>query len=432
MVGTHGAAQMAEIPDTEVGVVDTRPQISPYMSPTITFYFGDGPPLRIHEAFVKKAPKLYALRNSSDNSTSLKDIPGNCGHVLVHYLSTDRYQSLKPYAKIPGDRHIIEFETSVRVYSIAMAFEILDLGILCQSEIERLGHNLHAEQALKIINNVYPTLTASDIWLQNYLKSLVKELMDSPPSALLSMLSEQPSQAPSIDRFLLKATIELYHERVDTLPTSCAPPSVLSTGDQEAQDRQETTTTDVIAKPNHITQLMFKGSPTEPSSPDAIRDTTEGEVGKEKGEKSNSQSTDETTLSTYEFNMAVPTSPMALGLQNKDQKPGAEGKLLFENLSISSQSNPSTPLPPALCPTIDASGGQPNKNPSAPIGFEVQGFSFQDVAHIPLMTRTYVPYDEYDFIAGTKSRFHHICRLKTFERFSPEELRLRHEAPGWK
>ncbi|KAI1631062.1 hypothetical protein F4809DRAFT_658608 [Biscogniauxia mediterranea] len=433
MAGTHDAAQMLAIRDTGVDVVDTRPQISPYASPLVTFHFGDGPPFHVPEAFVNKAPKLYARRNSSDNSINLKDTPGNCGHVLIHYLCTGQYQCLKPYGSFPCDRHIIEFETSVRVYSITRAYDIRGLGILCRSEIERLGQSLHAAQALKIIVDLYTNPTASDIWLPNYLKSLAKEFMDGPPSMLSSILSEQPNQAPSIDRFLLKATIELYHERVDTPQRSCAPPSVLPGDDQRAQGRQETTTTDVVVKPIHNTQMIFKGSPQEPTSPDLISDTTEGKIGKDqeeaKEEESELQIIDETPLSTYEFKMEVPASFPSLGLQDKGQRTAAEGIRLFENLSLSSESNPSTPCGVVSCQTLDASGRRPNNNPSAPIaGFETRGFSYQDVVHIPLTTGAYAHYDAYEAQTTTTSRFLHICMQKPFERFSPEELRLRHGA----
>ncbi|KAJ2994817.1 hypothetical protein NUW58_g1445 [Xylaria curta] len=220
-MGKVSAASRRMARREELGAIDMRPESSPYTSPIVTIRFADGQPLVIPNRFLDKYPKLSPpalFPVHGDKTLDLKHIPGSAGHVLVHYLFTGTYECLKPRESSHDERNAAEFATSVRVYAAAQTYELPALENLAKGEMEKLGNRLQVMQILDVLKDTLPSPSINDMWLQNYLKSLVRPFVDNPPASLDS-LSGSSSQTLSIANALLKVVIELWREKL------CSPSS---------------------------------------------------------------------------------------------------------------------------------------------------------------------------------------------------------------
>ncbi|KAI1421351.1 hypothetical protein F5Y12DRAFT_34612 [Xylaria sp. FL1777] len=202
----------------ESGTTDTRPESSPYASPLVKLHFADGPPLPVAHRLIEKSPKLIACCKY-DMTLHLAHISSDVGHVLVHYLYTGTYECLKPRGSF-YEKDVAEFTIGVWVYAVAGDYGLPGLKSLARGEIEKLGNRLQVTQVLDILSDILPNPSIDDIWLQSYLKSLVRPLIiDNPPTSLGS-LSGSAGKTLSIAHTLLKAVIELGSEKTNSLSSS--------------------------------------------------------------------------------------------------------------------------------------------------------------------------------------------------------------------
>ncbi|KAL3588210.1 hypothetical protein FPOAC2_14109 [Fusarium poae] len=81
---------------------DSRPEHSPYASQVCAVYFQGNGPLYIPHALLHQSVGLASRSvatgcfSSSLRDLHLNDIDYNTGHVLIHFMTTGRYQCLKP------------------------------------------------------------------------------------------------------------------------------------------------------------------------------------------------------------------------------------------------------------------------------------------------------------------------------------------------
>ncbi len=228
--------------------------LSPYASPLITtLYFGDGPQLIVPALLINKIPML-SHRIRRDMTLHLEDIPGDVGHVLVHYFYTGMYQSLKPKGLIPHEKTVAEFTTSVRVYTLAQDYKLSNLRELAKGEMERLGHEMHVTQIHDVMRTVRPVVRVDDKWLHDYLKSLARRLIDDPPESLGGAGLDRTIPFSTV---LLMVMVELYHEKTSSLQSNFG--SLLTR--EKAQSQGEPTATfletELVCQPNQeeITKL---------------------------------------------------------------------------------------------------------------------------------------------------------------------------------
>ncbi|KAJ2973888.1 hypothetical protein NUW58_g8827 [Xylaria curta] len=152
---------------------------SPYASPLLTIHLADGPPLSIHKRLLDKCPNLSsACRNST--ILHLANVPSSAGHVLTHYLFTGVYECLKPRTQC-HKTNAAEFATAIRVYEVALEYELLELASLAGDEIEKLGARLPVLQLFDVLKDTLPNHSIDDMRLQSYLK-----LLFAPSSTTLS------------------------------------------------------------------------------------------------------------------------------------------------------------------------------------------------------------------------------------------------------
>ncbi|KAI0200647.1 hypothetical protein F4808DRAFT_428635 [Astrocystis sublimbata] len=210
-MGSEFTVQQSTVQTDESAAVDLRPVSSPYASPLITLLLQDGPPFAVPIQFVNKSPKLSSCI-TNDMRIQLPHVSENAGHVLVHYLFTGLYECLQPKGSDCREKDAAEFAASAQVYALAREYGITDLEALAKGEIEKFGNRLQAVRVLEVLKEALPNLGANDIWFQDYLKSLVRPLLDEPPASLNS-LPNSHGQTLSIASALLKVVVELWHEK---------------------------------------------------------------------------------------------------------------------------------------------------------------------------------------------------------------------------
>ncbi|KAI0108842.1 hypothetical protein F4776DRAFT_413399 [Hypoxylon sp. NC0597] len=436
--------------------VDSRPETSPYTSPHATLHFKDGPSLSVPTALLSKYPKLSS-RCEWDLSLHLEDIPADPGHVLVHHILTGTYQCLKPKGSSAFEKHAGEFATSLRAYAVARDYELPVLEELAKGEIERLRRNLQPIQLLDTMMDAHPTFRSDDTWFHNYLKSMVKSLIESPPTSLTHTAPEDSNQTSSLPSILLKSMIELWREKEDAIP--------LGSGHLDTGSYQEIP----VAGPSKVEPAssicrVDLPNPALGSNIDIIEATMDKKK-KDKKKKKNTKAeevenpVDAGLPSAVEPDLTSAKKPQPAkqqvdqhGKHNDDIslsnsllkdfwsglciQPYRAQKLPFTNDSPNASQFGSINTISARTPAATNGGSFLNNQTkhNAPPLFESSGITKEPnldhsyLDNAPLTTEALMwsemPASDW---SQELNRFLHICVQPKFAGFSPEELRLRHQ-----
>ncbi|OTA90972.1 hypothetical protein M434DRAFT_13572 [Hypoxylon sp. CO27-5] len=438
------------------GEVDARPDTSasPYTSPHATLHFKDGPPLTVPTALLSKYPKLSSCCGW-DLSLHLEDIPGDPGHVLVHHILTGMYQCLKPKGSSAYEKHAAEFATSVRAYIVARDYELPVLEELAKGEVERLGRGLQPMQLLDTITEAHPSFRSDDTWFHNYLKSVIKPLIENPLRTLTRATPEYSSQTLSLASVLLKSMIELWREKESTIRLG---PSHLDMG-----SRQDIPVPGPKGEP--IPSLYRVDLPnTAPGSNIDIIETTKGKEGKDIKKNMKAEEVkgpvDTRLLSAVEPDPTLAKNSQP-AKQQIDQHEKHNDDILLHSNSLSNDVLSDIDEEPDRAQKLPFCNDSPNNSPFGSINTisactpttanrnsyfdnqtkhnatslsEISGITKKPeldhsyLSKAPLTTEALMwsemPANNW---SQDINRFSHICVQPKFEGFSPEELRLRHQ-----
>jgi ankyrin repeat protein len=139
------------------GEPDSRPEHSPYASQVCAVYFQGNGPLHIPHALLHQSVELTSRSVATDCFSSslrglhLDDIDYNTGHVLIHFMTTGRYQCPKPQGETIMMRYASEFTTALRVYAAAQSFQLPSLRDLARREMIALGDRLSLPSLVDIM-----------------------------------------------------------------------------------------------------------------------------------------------------------------------------------------------------------------------------------------------------------------------------------------
>jgi hypothetical protein len=167
-----------------------------------------------------KSPKLRAAYES--RLPELPAIPEDVGHVLVHYLHTGTYGSLKPKPTTTMSKQICELKTSIQAYAAARTYDLPDLMRLAEAKVDKYGAGLPLPALLEVARDAYPTLNDGDAWFLGYLRSRIRPHLKDPKLLLGSNLLDQISSILSPNRVLLRTVLELFCERIVVPPEPAA------------------------------------------------------------------------------------------------------------------------------------------------------------------------------------------------------------------
>jgi hypothetical protein len=205
---------------TEISELTSATNSRPYGSPACTIPFAS--PLTVPLDILKKSPKLQAAYES--RLPELPTIPEGVGHVLVHYLHTGTYESLRPRPTSTMSKQICELKTSIQAYAAARAYDLPDLMRLAEAKIDKYGEGLPLPALLEVARDAYPTLTEGDGWFLDYLRSRIRPHLKDPKSLLGSNMLDQISGILSPHRVLLRTVLELFCERIVVRPEPVSSP----------------------------------------------------------------------------------------------------------------------------------------------------------------------------------------------------------------
>lgn len=197
----------------------------PYGSPACTVPFAS--PLNVPLDILRKSPKLHAAYES--RLPELPTIPQDVGHVLVHYLHTGTYSSLKPRPTETMTKQVCELKTSIQAYAAARQYDLPDLMRLAEAKIDKFGRNLALPTLLEVARDAYPSLTEGDAWFLDYLRARIRPHLKDPATLMGSNLLDQISGILSPNRVLLRTVLELFCERIVVNPENPAAAAVAST-----------------------------------------------------------------------------------------------------------------------------------------------------------------------------------------------------------
>ncbi|KAK7972405.1 hypothetical protein PG988_006539 [Apiospora saccharicola] len=143
-------------------------------------------------------------------------IPKNVGHILIHFLFTDTYQSLKPQGSTLCEMQATEFTTCVQAYSVAQAHKLPSLAVQAQREIWRLSESINMSTVLAALSTAYPNGIIDDVFLSDYLKCRMETLFaDRVAMRTITSTSDDVSRAKSIAEVLFESTVKLRLEDVE-------------------------------------------------------------------------------------------------------------------------------------------------------------------------------------------------------------------------
>ncbi|KAK0716416.1 hypothetical protein B0T21DRAFT_296252 [Apiosordaria backusii] len=212
--------------------VDPRPETSPYASPTCTVPFAS--PLALPKDILLRSPRLHAAYE--DNLPELPEISDDVGHVLVHYLHTGTYETLKPKPLEDLPRQIAELKTSIQAYAAAKHYDLPDLMKLAEAKIEKFGEGLPLPSLLEVARDAHPTLCDNDDWFLNFLRARIRPHLKDAKALRESDLLDRISSILSPNRVLLRTVLEIFCESYVPKPMPAPQP-------QQAQQQLQQPTT---------------------------------------------------------------------------------------------------------------------------------------------------------------------------------------------
>ncbi|PNP74812.1 hypothetical protein FNYG_11949 [Fusarium nygamai] len=149
------------------------PEKSQYTGDVCQILFRSQGPLLIPRTILKKCPKL-AVRLDKKHIFSkpldivdIEEYPFSVGHIIIHYLITDKYQCLKPEGETEDERNCSELATAFEAHAAAVDLDLPCLQLLASSEMRRLEGKLNLVLITRTLNdtelplNLYPTITAN-------------------------------------------------------------------------------------------------------------------------------------------------------------------------------------------------------------------------------------------------------------------------------
>ncbi|ESA42346.1 hypothetical protein NCU08847 [Neurospora crassa OR74A] len=306
--------------------IDHRPETSPYASPACNLPFAS-PMVVALDVLKNKAPKLYAAYDSQ--SPELPTVSEEIGHVIVHYLYTNKYESLKPVGADKLAKQIVELKTAIKVYILARAYELPDLVRLAERNIEKFGDGMALPTLLEVASDAYPSLVDTDQWFIGYLKKRIRLHLNDASSLLGTDLLNRLSHILSPNKILLRIVLEVCCEQMTNPKQGLASP--ITTAESS---RATSRTRDVSQDERKQSPLAEEATP----EVQALEVEAEPEQAQVEVNRAPSELEAETVPESEVVAAVVPKSETKAELHGRDRKDS--GKELSDELPITLSTEP--------------------------------------------------------------------------------------------
>ncbi|KAM0247830.1 hypothetical protein ACHAP5_003840 [Fusarium lateritium] len=185
--------------------------------PKNSIWFQGKGPLHVPVDTLKKCPKLVARLNHTSEA-NLQDISLPAGHIIIHFLVTERYQGLKPSGATEDERNCSELTTAFRVYAHAETLKLPRLQELAQSEMQRLGSKMNLISVAQTLDESGFSLDKYPV-LEEQLSSQIDLALTQSSKKGLDSLITQLGVPKSVSMFFLEHILESQKSLLD--PKSC-------------------------------------------------------------------------------------------------------------------------------------------------------------------------------------------------------------------
>jgi hypothetical protein len=153
----------------------------------------------------------------------LADVDASIGHVLIHFLHTGVYQTLKDEGvettgNTQQDIVLYEFQTALLVLEAAKKYGVPGLQDLAQIELERRGKDMCLRDAVRVIREDLIVGPSSEhAWLRDYIAMKVRSAFEHDTSAILAPDFFDSIGSPTLTKWVAQIIVGLYSEEVNTL-----------------------------------------------------------------------------------------------------------------------------------------------------------------------------------------------------------------------
>ncbi|KAK4183655.1 hypothetical protein QBC35DRAFT_91736 [Podospora australis] len=244
--------------------MDPRPESSPYGSPICTVPFQS--PLAVPRDILIKSPKLHAA--FEDKLPELPLLSEDVGHVLVHYLHTGTYETLKPKPVDNLTQQLVELKTSIQAYAAARAYELPDLMKLAEAKIEKFGSGIPLPALLEVARDAHPTLNDNDDWFLDFLRARIRPHLKDAKALKETDLLDRISSILSPNRVLLRTVLELFCENIiNNKPQPAPQPQQQQEQQQQQQQQQQQPHTPKKAPTEPLSSPITSPGSSRPGSP---------------------------------------------------------------------------------------------------------------------------------------------------------------------
>ncbi|KAK1973310.1 hypothetical protein LZ30DRAFT_828043 [Colletotrichum cereale] len=186
------------------------PEASPYSSPICNVAFKSGQ--RFHISSDLLPDELKDFRRSS-GELRIKNIPDEAGHVLLHYLYTGTWQTLRVKDSLDAVNHSTQLEISLHVYATARTFHLPDLAEFAKDDIFHHAQELPTVEVLVLASDACRHLGAEDLWLSAFTKQRTQQLFEGSGSLNKTGFLECFNNSPAYSKMLVKRLVDMLSEK---------------------------------------------------------------------------------------------------------------------------------------------------------------------------------------------------------------------------
>ncbi|KAK2053467.1 hypothetical protein LY76DRAFT_477050, partial [Colletotrichum caudatum] len=181
---------------------------SPYVSSSCKVYFKSGQHFTIPYDFLRLSEKLQKI-NDSWYGIRLEDIPDEAGHVLIHYLHTGTWQTLRVNDPTPAVIRSTQLNISLHVYAAAQAYNLPKLAALAKGQISHYAGQLPDLEVLVLASDAGRLLGEGDLWFFDFIRLRIRQLLEDPALSNRTDFLGCFNSATTYTRMLVKGLIDI-------------------------------------------------------------------------------------------------------------------------------------------------------------------------------------------------------------------------------
>ncbi|KZL88010.1 hypothetical protein CI238_13291 [Colletotrichum incanum] len=188
--------------------LDAGPEVSPYLSSSCKVYFKGGQQFTIPYDFLRLSGKLQTL-NDSWYGIRLEDVPDEAGHVLIHYLHTGTWQTLRVNDPTPAVIQSTQLNISLHVYAAAQTYKLPGLAELAKEKISHYAEQLPDLEVLVLASDAGRLLGEGDLWFSDFIRLRIRHLFEDPALLNRTEFLGCFNSATTYTRMLVKGLIDI-------------------------------------------------------------------------------------------------------------------------------------------------------------------------------------------------------------------------------